>query len=128
MDTKIEWADAVWNVTRGCRRVSPGCVNCYAEKQANRFKGGAYEGLVSLGKNGPRWTGAGRFVPDKLEEPLHWRKPRRIFVNSMSDLFFEEFTNEQIAAVFGVMATAHWHTFQVLTKRSERAAKWFHWL
>jgi protein gp37 len=128
--TNIEWTDKTWNPTRGCRRVSPGCVNCYAETQAIRFsgEGGAYEGLVRSTCGGPRWTGEGRFVPDKLEDPLHWRKPMRIFVDSMSDLFFEEFSNEQIAAVFGVMATAHWHTFQVLTKRPARALEWFKWV
>lgn len=135
-DTSIEWTDKVWNVTRGCRRVSPGCGGakgeggCYAERQANRFKGKGqpYEGLVTLGKQGPRWTGKGLLAVDKLDEPLHWRKPRRVFVNSMSDLFFEQFTNEEIAAVFGVMAACPEHTFQVLTKRAKRMREWFEWL
>lgn len=130
MPTKVEWTDEVWNPTRGCRRISPGCEHCYAERQAIRMSGdgGAYEGLVKLSKSGPRWTGLGHFVPDKLVEPLHWKKPRRIFVDSMSDLFFEEFSNEQIAAVFGIMVACPRHTFQVLTKRPERAVQWFRWL
>ena len=129
-DTKIEWCDIVWNITRGCRRVSPGCENCYAERQAARFSGpgGAYEGLVKLTKNGPRWSGAGRFVIEKLVEPLSWKKAKRVFVNSMSDLFFDEFTNEQIAAVFGVMMLCPHITFQILTKRPERMREWFAWV
>jgi protein gp37 len=91
-------------------------------------KGGAYEGLVTIGKQGPRWTGKGRLVPDLLDQPLGWKKPRKIFVNSMSDLFFEEFSNEEIAAVFGVMAACPQHTFQVLTKRTKRMRAWFEWL
>jgi protein gp37 len=87
-----------------------------------------YEGLVKLGKQGPQWTSEGRFVTDKLDEPLRWKKPARVFVNSMSDLFFEEFSNEQIAAVFGVMAAASQHTFQVLTKRPQRMLEWFAWV
>jgi len=140
-DTEIEWATKVWNFVRGCRRVSPGCGGpngqggCYAEKQAYRFSGPGmpYEGLVRLGKHGPQWTGVGRFVPEKLAEPLRWRAPRdgsrhRIFVNSMSDLFFEEFSNEEIAAGFGVMAACPQHDFLILTKRPERAAEWFKWI
>lgn len=139
-DTDIEWATKVWNPTRGCRRVSPGCGGpngaggCYAEKQAYRFSGPGqpYEGLVTLGAHGPRWTGAGRFVHEKLAEPLGWKQPKdgsrhRIFVNSMSDLFFEAFTNEEIAACFGVMAACEQHDFLVLTKRPERALEWFAW-
>lgn len=98
--TSIEWTEKSWNPTRGCRRISPGCANCYAETMAARFCGAGqpFEGLIQLGKQGPRWNGAGRFVPDKLDEPLHWRKPARVFVNSMSDLFFDEFSDEVIAA------------------------------
>lgn len=127
--TGIAWTDATWNPTRGCRRVSPGCENCYAERTAIRMsnKGGAYDGLVKLSKSGPRWTGAGRLVPEVLLQPLRWQKPRRIFVDSMSDLFFEKFTNEEIAAVFGAMAASPHHIFQVLTKRPERMEKWMRW-
>jgi protein gp37 len=139
--TDIEWATKVWNFVRGCRRVSPGCGGakgvggCYAEKTAYRFSGTGqpYEGLVTLGTSGPRWNGVGRFVPEKLGEPLRWRAPRdgsrhRIFVNSMSDLFFEEFSNEQIAAGFGAMAACSHHDLLILTKRPRRAAEWFAWL
>lgn len=140
-DTDIEWATKVWNFVRGCRRVSPGCGGphneggCYAERLAIRFSGtgGTYEGLVQSTPKGPRWTGAGRFVPEKLAEPLSWKRPRdgsrhRIFVNSMSDLFFEEFSNEQIAAGFGVMAACPEHDFLILTKRAERMREWFGWI
>jgi len=127
--TSIQWTEKSWNPTRGCRRVSPGCEHCYAETMAARFCGAGqpFEGLIQLGKQGPRWNGEGRFVPDKLDEPLHWRKPARVFVNSMSDLFFEKFSNEEIAAVLGVMAACPQHTFQVLTKRPQRALEWFRW-
>ena len=129
-DSSIEWTDKTWNPTRGCRRISPGCERCYAETMAARFCGAGqpFDGLLQLGKQGPRWNGEGRFVPDKLDEPLHWRKPARVFVNSMSDLFFEEFSDEQIASVFGVMAACPHHTFQVLTKRPERVVRWFEWV
>lgn len=128
--TTISWTDATWNVTRGCRRVSPGCEHCYAERQANRFKGPgkAYEGLIKLVGGKPRWSGETKFAVEHLADPLRWKKPRRIFVDSMSDLFYEGFTNEQIAAVFGVMAACPQHTFQVLTKRARRMREWFEWL
>lgn len=128
--TKIEWTDESWNPTRGCRRVSEGCRNCYAEGVAARFcgEGLPYEGLAEMTEKGPRWTGEGMFVPKVLDAPLRWTRPRMVFVNSMSDLFFEEFTFSQIAAVFGVMAAAKQHTFQVLTKRPERALEFFAWL
>lgn len=143
--TGIAWTDATWNPVRGCSRVSPGCENCYAERQAIRMSGpgGAYEGLVRLGKNGPRWTGEVRLAhtPRALRDtasgaqspltlPLRWRKHRRIFVNSMSDLFHEKLDFSNIDRVFAVMAisamypsgAAHMsrHTFQILTKRSKR--------
>ena len=143
MPTRIEWTQGddgasgeTWNVVRGCSRVSPGCGGakgkggCYAERQAIRQSGpgGAYEGLVRSGPQGPRWTGKVKFVAEKLLEPLHWKKSRRVFVNSMSDLFHEKLTNEEIAAVYGVMAAAKWHTFQILTKRSTRAREWYEWI
>jgi protein gp37 len=131
-DTTISWTSATWNPVRGCTRVSAGCENCYAERVAARFSGPGlpYEGLARIGKNGARWTGKVRMVPEHLADPLRWKKPRRIFVNSMSDLFHEGLTNEEIAAVFGVMAAAPRHTFQVLTKRPERMRDWFrfHWV
>ena len=125
--TGISWTDTTWNPVRGCSRVSAGCMNCYAETQAARIvrmgkgKSTAYDGLVKLTAGGePRWTGVVRLVPEHLADPLRWKKPRRVFVNSMSDLFHESLTNEQIAAVFGVMAAAPQHTFQCLTKRPAR--------
>lgn len=126
-ETAIEWSEFSWNPTRGCARVSPGCEHCYAERQAHRHNHpkGAYVGLTVLGKHGPRWNGRAIFVPEKLGEPLRWKKPRRIFVNSMSDLFHEDITDEQIEAVFGAMSACPQHTFQVLTKRPERAVQWF---
>jgi protein gp37 len=121
--SKIEWTDRTWNPTRGCSIVSPGCVNCYAMKQAHRFSGPGrpYEGLTKLTeRSGPQWTGVVRTVEDALLEPLAWRPPARVFVNSMSDLFHEDVPDQFIVDVFGIMALAHWHTFQVLTKRADR--------
>lgn len=124
--TKIEWTEATWNPIRGCSRVSEGCRNCYAERQAIRQagEGGAYEGLVTITNGHPQWTGKIRFSFKKLVEPLHWRKPRRIFVNSMSDLFHEGVEDHEISCVFSVMEAAQRHTFQVLTKRPERMKSW----
>lgn len=118
----IAWTDETWSPIRGCSRVSPGCEHCYAERQAYRFHGPGqpYDGLVKLGRQGPQWTGVVRLVPEKLAEPLSWRKPRRVFVNSMSDLFHDALSDADIAAVFGVMAASPRHTFQALTKRAER--------
>lgn len=122
--TGIEWTDRVWNPVRGCSPVSPGCANCYAATFARRFsrENLPYHGLVtSTGK----WTGQVRFEAKRLGLPLKWRKGSRVFVDSMSDLFHYAVTDEQLAAVFGVMAMCHQHTFQVLTKRPGRAADWF---
>lgn len=120
--TGIQWTDATWNPTNGCSRVSPGCENCYAERFAGRFSapGQRYEGLVRLGPNGARWTGKMVLTEKMLDQPLRWKRPRRIFVNSMSDLFHESLMDEQIDSVFAVMALAGRHTFQVLTKRADR--------
>lgn len=119
----IEWTDATWNPVRGCRRVSRGCENCYAERlAATRLSGPGrpYEGLAEMTPAGPRWTGVVRLVPELLDQPLRWRRPRRVFVNSMSDMFHEGLTDEQIDQVFAVMAACPQHTFQILTKRPER--------
>ena len=131
--TSIEWTDATWNPVRGCGRVSRGCEHCYAEGVARRFAGAGqpYEGLVRLDREGKpkaQWNGTVRFVPEHLADPMRWRKPRRVFVNSMSDLFHESLSFDQIAAVFGVMAASPRHTFQVLTKRPERAREFFTWI
>jgi len=127
-DTKIEWANVVWNPTRGCSKVSEGCRNCFAMKQAHRFSGPGkpYEGLTKLVKGkGPQWTGEVRCVPEMLEKPLRWRKPRRIFVNSMSDLFHPEVPFGFVDSVFAVMALCPQHSFQLLTKRPERMREYF---
>lgn len=108
----IEWTDATWNPVRGCTKISPGCAHCYAETFAERFRGvpgHPYEQGFDL-----------RLVPEKLAEPLRWGNPRMIFVNSMSDLFHEEIADDYIQRVVQVMQIANWHTYQVLTKRSER--------
>ena len=110
--SSIEWTDATWNPVRGCTKISPGCKHCYAETFAERFrgvKGHPYEQGFDL-----------RLVPEKLAEPLRWRTPKMIFVNSMSDLFHDLVPDDYIIAVARVMATAKWHTYQVLTKRSGR--------
>jgi protein gp37 len=127
--TGISWTDATWNPIRGCSRVSEGCRHCYAESVAYRFSGPGlpYEGLVQLDmhKSGmivrvPKWNGKIKFVEGHLLDPLRWKKPRRIFVNSMSDLFHENVTDEMRDKIFAVMALCPQHTFQVLTKRPER--------
>jgi protein gp37 len=108
----IEWTDATWNPVRGCTKVSPGCKFCYAETFAERFRGvpgHPFEQGFDL-----------RLAPEKLEQPIRWRKPRKIFVNSMSDLFHEQISVDYIARVGDVMRRASWHLFQVLTKRHDR--------
>ena len=110
----IEWTDATWNPVRGCTKIGPGCKHCYAEVFAERFRGvpgHPYERGFDP-----------RLAPDKLAEPLRWQTPKMIFVNSMSDLFHDEFPDEYIEAVARVMVRANWHTYQVLTKRSARMA------
>jgi protein gp37 len=110
----IEWTDASWNPVTGCSKVSPGCAHCYAETFAERFRGvpgHPYEQGFDL-----------RFWPSRMELPLRWKEPRRIFVNSMSDLFHEAIPESYIRQVFEVMRQADWHQFQVLTKRHERLA------
>lgn len=134
--TSIEWTRGddgtkgeTWNPVVGCSLVSAGCSNCYAMKFAHRGMRPEHKGLTELTKkHGPRWNGKVSFVEHALSKPLSWKKPRRIFVNSMSDLFHDKVTNEQIAAVFGVMAACPQHTFQVLTKRPRRMREWFAWI
>jgi len=120
--TAIQWTDATWNPVRGCSRISEGCRNCYAERMAARFsKPGMWaHGFAEMTKSGTRWTGKLAVVPEHLEDPLRWKEPRRIFVNSMSDLFHEALTFADIAAIFQVMKAAKHHTFQVLTKRADK--------
>lgn len=128
-NSKIEWTEATWNPTRGCSMAkgseSGGCLNCYAARMAAR----GLPGLLSpttgqpfaiMRDSGPRWTGAVELIESQLDVPLHWRRPRRIFVDSMSDLFHEALPDKFIDRVFSTMAAAHWHTFQILTKRPDR--------
>lgn len=121
--SKIEWTDKAWNPMTGCQIISEGCRYCYAKDFAERMKHNTQPSIAKRYRNGFGPT----FHPDVLGKPLHWTKPRRVFVCSMSDLFHSSFTNEQIAAVFGVMAACPQHTFQVMTKRPERMLEWFEW-
>jgi protein gp37 len=121
--SKIEWTDrSDWNPIRGCTRVSPGCVNCYAEASAGRFSGAGqpFHGYATKKGGEARWTGKIDLIEDRLTLPLRWKKPARIFVSSTSDLFHESLPDEAIDRIFAVMALAPQHTFQVLTKRADR--------
>jgi len=137
--TSIQWTDYSWNPLLGCRRVSRGCGDhtgggCYAERliavrMSKNSKLPLYHDLARLTPKGqPQFTGVRKLVPDRLDEPLRARKGRKIFVCDMGDLFYEGHPFEDIAAVWGVMAAAHWQTFQVLTKRPERALEFLTWL
>lgn len=120
-ESSIEWTDVTWNPTVGCDKVSPGCKHCYAKTMHRR--------LTLMGQ--PKYADAFEVVkphPPHLGLPLRWKKPRKVFVNSMSDLFHADVPNEYIAAVFGVMAATPQHTYQVLTKRAERLPEWFRWM
>jgi len=120
----IEWTDATWNPTTGCDQVSPGCDNCYALALAGRLKA---MGSPAYQEDGDSRTSGPGFKltlhPDRLDQPLRWQKPRRIFVNSMSDLFHPDVPEDFIANVFYVMGKADQHQFQILTKRPQRMAK-----
>ena len=118
----IEWCDATWNCLRGCTRVSEGCRNCYAENIAYRFSGAGqpYEGLAVLKNGHASWTGKVAFIEEHLLDPIRWRSPRKIFVNSMSDVFHDKVEDETIDKMFAVMALSPQHTFQILTKRPQR--------
>lgn len=109
IDTKIQWTDTTWNPVSGCTKVSPGCAHCYAEGIAERFRGPAYPKGFDI-----------TLREEKLYEPMRWKKPRRVFVNSMSDLFHEDIPEKFIRDIFTIMAQCSQHTFQVLTKRPER--------
>jgi protein gp37 len=111
-ETSIEWTDATWNPVTGCRRISPGCQHCYAERFSERFRGVADHPF--------RFGFDLTLRPERLEHPLTWRRPRMIFVNSMSDLFHKGVPTEFVNRVFDTMERADWHIFQVLTKRSSR--------
>jgi len=108
----IEWTDATWNPVTGCTKVSPGCKHCYADRMARRLK--------AMGQ--PRYRNGFQITlqPDLITQPLTWKRPKYVFVNSMSDLFHDDVPTAYIVEIFDIMAQAHWHTFQVLTKRTER--------
>src|SRR5437763_5111644 len=113
--SKIEWTDTTWNPLRGCVKISPGCKHCYAETFAERFRGvpgHPYEQGFDV-----------RLVPEKLTEPFLWPAARMVFVNSMSDLFQDGIPDDYIVTVARIMQAAHWHTYQVLTKRADRMAE-----
>lgn len=120
-DSKIEWTQKVWNPSTGCSKVSPGCKNCYADLLAQR--------LQKMGK--PKYKNGFKYTEhqDSLNIPLTWKKPRKIFVNSMSDVFHEDATDSFINSIFDVMMEANWHTYQILTKRPDRMYDFIHyWL
>jgi protein gp37 len=125
--SKIEWTETTWNPIAGCAAVSEGCTHCYAATMTRRLEAMGrpeYAGLV-----GPHhFNGTVRCLPERLEQPLHWRKPRRVFVNSMSDLFHEDVPFEFIHDVLAIPALCPQHTCQILTKRPERAAKYYDWV
>jgi protein gp37 len=120
MGTKsnIEWTQATWNPVTGCTKISPGCKHCYAERMALRLKAMGQPNYA----NGFKLT----LQPSSLTLPLRWKKPSTIFVNSMSDLFHEDVPETFIIDTFGIMVRAHWHRFQILTKRSDRLER-IHW-
>lgn len=124
--SKIEWTDATWNPIRGCTRVSKSCEHCYAERVAHRNP--HYKNLTRMTQHGPIWTGDIRLVPELLDQPLRWKRPRRIFVNNMSDLFHERVPFDFIHKIFVVMGKSPYHIFQILTKRPERMKAFFDWL
>src|SRR6266581_223058 len=111
----IEWTGSTWNPVTGCIKISPGCKHCYAERMARR--------LQAMGQKNYLTGFELALHAHALELPLTWKKPQTIFVNSMSDLFLDDVPAEFIQKVFDVMRRAHWHTFQILTKRSERLAR-----
>jgi protein gp37 len=128
-DSAIQWTSKTWNPTIGCDKVSEGCRNCYAMRLAPRLAAMGQRDYAGLTKKLPdgsiNWTGKVRTLESRLVLPLTWKKPARIFVDSMSDLFHEDVADEFIEQVFGAMAVAHWHTFQILTKRPQRMLEWF---
>lgn len=124
--SEIEWTEATWNPIAGCNQISPGCTNCYAQRMAGRLQAMGskkYEGTTRKSGRGHVWTGRINIDENTLIAPLSWRKPMRIFVNSMSDLFHQNVDDETISKVWSVMREASWHSFQVLTKRPERISE-----
>lgn len=115
VNSHIEWTDCTWNPVTGCTKISPGCKHCYAERLAKRLK--------AMGQANYRNAFRLTLQPQMLEMPFHWKSPKRIFVNSMSDLFHEDVPVNYIKKVFEIMGRAHWHQYQILTKRSERVLR-----
>jgi protein gp37 len=125
-DTSIEWTDATWNPVAGCSVLSPGCTNCYAMRMAARLEAMGmekYRGLTRKSGRRAVWTGKVRLDKTALQVPMKWRKSRRIFVNSMSDLFHEAAPVSFVESVWSVMERTPWHTYQILTKRPGRMAE-----
>jgi protein gp37 len=121
--SSIEWTDVTWNPVAGCLVITPGCTNCYAMRMAARLEAmgvAKYEGLTRKSGNRYVWTGKVRLDEASLEAPLKWRKPRKVFVNSMSDLFHPDVPADFVAKVWSVMERTPQHTYQILTKRPER--------
>jgi protein gp37 len=125
--SQIEWTEATWNPILGCTKVSPGCDHCYAITQATIRAGNphpkvaaAFAGLTKRAEAGPDWTGRVNLLPDRLMQPVKWRKPKRVFVNSLADLFHDDVPDAFIAQVFAVMAITPQHSYQLLTKRHGR--------
>lgn len=123
-NTKIEWCDATWNPLRGCSEISPGCINCYAKRMCARGLPGLKSpstgaDFAIMTPSGARWTGDVELIEDALAVPLGWRKPRRVFVNSMSDTFHKNTTLPMLRQIFQAMRLCERHTFMVLTKRSK---------
>lgn len=140
MSTNIEWVrnpdgtkGETWNFIRGCTEVSPGCAHCYAKAMAARFSGPGrpehkalpFHGFARMTPSGPKWTGKVSLIHEKLDEPFHWEKPRTVFPCSMSDVFHEALSLEEIAEGFRTMAMSGRHSYLVLTKRIQRAARFF---
>src|SRR5437016_10877018 len=125
LKTGIQWTDATWNPMTGCTKISAGCDHCYAYTIAHVKTRDVYLRQLPVKDTPANRTDpfAPRFWADRIEQPLHWREPRRVFVNSMSDVFHAQFRLEMIQRVFDVMNRADWHQFQVLTKRPERALR-----
>ena len=125
-ETSIEWTDATWNPVAGCTVLSPGCTNCYAMRMAARLDAmgmDKYRGLTRKSGGRAKWTGKVRLDGGALGVPATWRKPRRIFVNSMSDLFHDAVPATFVADVWAVMQSTPRHTYQILTKRPDRMAE-----
>ncbi|MGD0191402.1 MAG: DUF5131 family protein [Rhizomicrobium sp.] len=122
----IEWTDATWNPISGCKILSPGCTNCYAMRMASRLQAmghASYAGTTRKSGGRPVWTGALHLNEAALDIPLRWKSRRKIFVNSMSDLFQDCVPDDFVRSVWNVMGDAHWHVFQILTKRPENMAR-----